>query len=137
VSPDGQQWVGPTDGYCYLFWRDARYTWDEADEQCKASGAQLASIHSISDTAFINLHTEHLNPIGNTGIKNMWMGLKKSDNGKYFQVWCQDAHHETRYWKRKYFLSCELFFDLKEIAEKLSGWVHYPAWFKGHVKFPL
>lgn len=78
-----ERWIAHTDGFCYLFNPDARYNFDEASSACRAAGANLASIHSDDDTAFLSTYIEHM-PAGalSNGEKTMWLGLRKLDSGE-------------------------------------------------------
>lgn len=82
-SAAGETWVANSDGYCYLFNIDPRYTFDEAESACRTAGSNLASLHSDTDTNFIRTHMEHMDVMGgNGGTKNVWIGLKKEQNGR-------------------------------------------------------
>lgn len=86
-SAAGETWKSNTDGYCYLFNVDPRYTFDEAESACRTAGSNLASLHSDSDVSFVTTQMEHLTVVGgNSATKNVWIGLKKTDSGLNFFI---------------------------------------------------
>ena len=79
----GENWIPNSDGFCYLFNVDPRYTFDDAERACRSAGGDLASVHSDADTNFITIQMEHLDVVGgNGGTKHVWIGLRKSDKGR-------------------------------------------------------
>nr|QNH72455.1 toxin candidate TRINITY_DN20954_c6_g1_i3.p1 [Ceriantheomorphe brasiliensis] len=59
-------------GHCYYFYPWTTTNWSQARKNCLYKGADLVSIHSPEEQAFISDWVERINDA--LGVKNVWLG---------------------------------------------------------------
>ncbi len=79
----------PVEGYCPEGWKDFgancykfdvrhdRASWFEAQYDCEASGANLASVHNQVENEFIRQYAQTA-----IGVTSVWLGLSLNNGGK-------------------------------------------------------
>lgn len=86
------------DGSCYFFSNETA-TWFKARKRCKEHGADLVTVTSDAENAFIVSHYSSLRCLS----EGAWLGLRRHPKNVTRWIWLDDRETELKYtkWHRK------------------------------------